>query len=573
MPAISSGTDTTTHLFLRIGANMQHTSSVSRSKQLLKLTSVLVMLLLAATSAFPHPAAATNRLQANGTIIADLGFRPATDGFPFPNYGNDADTPITNMTPAEMQRLFGDKVCSSIKDGNCVLTPPAESFMQQVNDAMGGGHCEGLAALSLLLYSKQINVADFGADQMTALTLNANEKLQREIALWWATQATNPAVDAVITLKPSEILDKLIEAYKDQRNITETYTLGIYKRGFKDGHAITPYGVIDLGDGKYQIGIYDNNFPGEERIMDVDRNAETWSYMASINPSEPEALYEGDATTGTLQLTPTKPREQLQVCTFCGDEGSAKVFGRAAEAPQYNQVWLDGSADLLISDEAGNQIGYVDGNFVNTFPDARFAPIKSANLNLDDPEPVYMIPRGKAFEIALSGKDITAEATSSVTMIGAGYDLSVDNVKLEPGQVDSIVFNADGKSLNYKPGGTEAPDLTVGTETKGADYSFTLYGIEVDEGGSVNAGLAMDKGQFAISISDSKEPAAFGIEFSRFDDDGEVTFTSDDTTLASGDIMYIDFANWTGQGATLKVEIDEKGDGTIDQTIELKDNK
>jgi hypothetical protein len=553
---------------------MHYIYSARSSKRLFKLASMLVMLVIAFAAVSAHPAAATTKLQAQGNIVADLGFRPTSDGFPFANYGNnDFGSPVTNLTPAEMQRLFGDKVCASVKDGKCILTPSAKSYMDVNNNEMDGGHCEGFAVLSLLLYTKQLQIANFGAAQMSALTLEGNQNLQREIAMWFTTQATDPAAESSLTLKPSEVLDTLIQAYKDKSHITETYTIGIFQRGFKNGHAITPFAVLDLGNGKYQIGVYDNNFPGEERAMDVDRNAETWSYMASTNPSEPESLYEGDADSQTLLLTPTKPREEKQICPFCADSGSSKVFGRAAEAPQYNQVWLEGQADLLISDEAGNQIGYLDGQFVRTFPDARFVPLMSDSLNQDDPEPVYMIPRGKAFEIALSGKEVTAGSPSSVTMVGAGYDVSIDNVKLDPGQVDSIVFAPDGKTLNYKPGGNEAPDLTIGTETTGADYAFTLYGIEVDEGGSVNAALATDKGQLTMSISDSKEAAAFGIEFSRYDDEGESTFTSDDVSLNAGDVMYIDYSKWTGQGNAVTVQIDEKGDGTIDQTLELEDSK
>src|SRR5687768_5921355 len=41
-----------------------------------------------------------------GTLVADIGFRPEVNGFKFENYTNDP--PRTNLTPQEVQRMFGD---------------------------------------------------------------------------------------------------------------------------------------------------------------------------------------------------------------------------------------------------------------------------------------------------------------------------------------------------------------------------------------------------------------------------------------------------------------------------------
>ena len=53
----------------------------------------------------------------------------------------------------------------------------------------------------------------------------------------------------------------------------------------------------------------------------VDRNAETWQYEASTNPSVQADLYEGDASTGTLEVVAITPRLQPQQGSFAGDGG------------------------------------------------------------------------------------------------------------------------------------------------------------------------------------------------------------------------------------------------------------
>ena len=81
-------------------------------------------------------------------MIADLGFRPAVNGFSFENYSDE--TQVQNLTAVEVRRLFGDQVCATLADGRCVLTPPGQQWMEQINGDMTGGHCEGMAVLSLL---------------------------------------------------------------------------------------------------------------------------------------------------------------------------------------------------------------------------------------------------------------------------------------------------------------------------------------------------------------------------------------------------------------------------------------
>jgi hypothetical protein len=54
-----------------------------------------------------------------GKIVADSGFRPALNGFAFENYGNDAG-PI-NLTPLNVEDLFGPQVCAAGSGASCVL--------------------------------------------------------------------------------------------------------------------------------------------------------------------------------------------------------------------------------------------------------------------------------------------------------------------------------------------------------------------------------------------------------------------------------------------------------------------
>ncbi len=515
----------------------------------------------------------------SGNLSADLGFRPAANGFSFENYGKDSS--IKNLSPVEMQRMFGNQVCATKGDA-CILTPPAQQWMEEVNKSMNGGHCEGMAVLSMILYADKDKANGFG--NPPDLSLQGNEKLQREIAYWFATQYAQPTAKSEIKDKtPSELLDILLSTMKLNARIDETYTMGIYQAGFKGGHAITPYGVEDLGDGKYAVMVYDNNHPKVERKVEIDRHANTWKYYAATNPDEPEATYIGDAETKTLTLTPTPPRYERQACNFCGDETSTENSSEKtlankgntgdAIAAKFNQIFLEGDADLLITN--GNQkIGYENEKFVNTFSGATFIPIRSSELWQDDEEPVYNIPLNVPFTINLQGnKKSNGKELTDVAMIGPGYDLAVEGIKVLAGQKDTIKFDASGRSLSYQPSNAESPNIIFGTSGKNDDYEFELDGIEIDAGGTISTNLDTAKGRLGIKISESKQEAKFNLLISRIDDKTEQKFEGEDLTLDSGDTLYLDYAKWTGNGGSLTIELDKGSDGVIDSTTTLKNKK
>jgi len=78
--------------------------------------------------------------------------------------------------------VFGDQACQSLQDNTCILQPQLKELMDKWNKSMEGGHCYGFSEASLRFYMKQLNPSDFGASSVSSLPLDANDKLQREIA-------------------------------------------------------------------------------------------------------------------------------------------------------------------------------------------------------------------------------------------------------------------------------------------------------------------------------------------------------------------------------------------------------
>ncbi len=513
----------------------------------------------------------------SGIYIADLGFRPDYDGFSFPNYGGEPG--IVNLTSNDIWRMFGDQACAYIDAGNCTLTPAGDQWMESVNEAMSGGHCEGMAVLSNLFYTKKLDVTEFGVNSTAEFQIEGNELLQREIAYWFTTQATQPARFGIVQQTPSGVVNTLLNAFAAGPEGSETYAVGFYKRDRSGGHAVTPYAVEDRGGGIYWIMIYDNNYPGAARAIEVDTNADTWLYSGSTNPAEPADDYEGDASTFTLELAAIEPRLGVQDCPFCDGSGVGGGTGgekgtqiAQTETITYNQVILEGNGDLLITDLEGRSFGFKEGVFVNEIPGAKSNTNKfGVDVWNVDHEPIYYLPTDIDFTIEIDGTRLTEPTTSTVTFIGPGYVLEVSDIYLEPGQVDVLDIAPDGSLLSYRTTSAETPVMLVGIETDEADYLFEIQGYEMEEGEALNLSLNTTEGWLSLDSIDNAAPALYSLYMVKYDDNTEQIFGTDEIALEPDDVVYVDYLLWPGNGEAMALDVDYGGDGSVDETLQIDD--
>ncbi len=507
----------------------------------------------------------------SGVEVVNTGFTPAANGFAYPNYGDTGVTPngepfpVINLTPVEMRRLFGDDVCAAPPEGDtCVLTPPAEQWMEQNNSSMNGGHCEGFAVLSQMIYNGVVDPTQFGAASTAELQIQDNEALQRELAYWFTTQGPTWGLQQV--LAPKDVVSYLTEQYT--QNPQNLFRLGIMKEDGTGGHAITAYGVRDQGDGVYWIMVYDNNYPGQERHMAVDTNANTSEYEASINPSVEPDLYRG-SEANPIFVADNEPRLTTFPCDFCSASGAASKGGNglAATTPQFNEIWTEGYVNVELEDDNGRMIGYdKDGKFVNEISEAEVQHV--LNGPLSEVPPVINMPVGMGFTAYIYGDDNAAEVPASLVMIGQGFYIGIDNLAMAADQLDQLSFDGEGDFLTYTTDAQESPDIIVGIEKPEADFELLLKAVEVSKGTDIHVLFDQKEDTFAFQTT-SDATAQFVISITRIGADGEEeTFdTGDDTIDIDPDkLMYFYFGEWQGQGSNLEFGYDENGNGEIEDS-------
>ncbi|GAP33493.1 hypothetical protein, partial [Nocardia seriolae] len=499
----------------------------------------------------------------SGPLLADSGFRPAANGFGFQNYGNE-NGPI-NLTPNTMRALFGDAVCASTV-GGCELIPQAEAWMAEQNTGMANGHCYGMSVTSLLLAGHELDPAKYGAESTVKLNLADNPALQEMIAQQFVGQWMPDVVAGQVKGTPKQVVDKLVEVLKPGAG--ETYSVGFYKRDMTGGHEVTPYAVEDKGKGQVSILIYDNNFPGVTSHIDVDRNTDTWHYQTASNPADPSEPYDGDASTATLMLDPTMPAQQKQTFPYLGhDTKGSKGNGPKAGGPALT-VFLDGDpidhGHLLITDDGGRRIGFVNGKRVNEIPGARFVDVKSNNSTYKF-EPEYPIPAGTHFTVTVDGTGLKRPDKTGVVILGDAFDVSVSGITLAPGAKSTIDMGIDGDRVSYSSTDAQTPDIEIGESYEEADYAFAVSRAAVGAGGVVSVTLPLDRNVFSIDATGSKARAALGVTMERIDDHGKRTFKKDGIAVAANASAAFDFDSWDDGGKSITLTVTDQGKPTTTQ--------
>jgi hypothetical protein len=480
-------------------------------------------------------------------VQADVGFRPDANGFSFVNYGDtldDGSTP-TNLTDADVRAMFGDGVCASIFLDRCTLKPEARAWEISTNQAMADGHCYGFSVAAELLWQQQLNPQKFGAPATTSLDILNNTDLQSQIAYEWSLQLLSSVQSKKVTGTPNQILAQLRTLLTSHP--ADTYTLAIWKPNGDGGHAVTPYQVVNKGGGQFQVLIYDNNYPNDlTRAISFDTVRDTWSYNAASNPSDPTELYQGNSSTKSVILFPTAPGQGVQKCPFCGKVPSTSGGLGAAGATEV--IYLDGAvsdhANLVVTDHSGHRLGVVNGKLVDQIPGANFTPVLGGTFT-NQFLPYFFVPANQTYTLSLDASAMKQSDTETLGIIGPGFNLSVDDISVHPGDKYSMVAAPYATEITYAGSRPSSPTFEFGVSNTQADYAFDVSGLATQAKGTTTFALPAEGGNLTMKTTGNAPASSVDLQMTRFTPQGTQTFNHGGVALASGDSAQLQFANWT----------------------------
>ena len=489
--------------------------------------------------------------------LADTGFRPNPDGYSFANYSG---VRYSDYTMGDMRRMFGDDAVCWMVFGVCVPKPAAVAWNVSANNAMSGGHCDGMASTSLLFFKGFANPGAFqsGANDTYDLLL-ANAR--RNIAYYFVEQLTNPVRSykaQSVQHTPAQILNQL--SFAMGNGAANPATLIVRQRqsnGRISGHAITPYAIQDRGNGVYWIRVYDNNHPNDSgRHVVVDTRNNTWSYQLSSSTT-----WRGDANTHTLGMVPISLYRAAPVCPWCS--GSQQL---SIGSFPYEGVWLDGAGHLNISDSEGRIVGFVGNKLVNDFGVGAVNIIDAGgDIAL---EPLYTLPLIETYTILLDGQTLTTTETVAVSLFGEGHAARFENLVLDSATQDLLAISPDGNQIAYQASRDQEVTFTLFLEEGVTSGQFTIRGADVISGQMVALGVDTTS-RYLVFTNQQDHSGTYSVAIELVGADGRARFAHPRLDIAPMDTHYLSYGQWDGEGEML-LYVDNGQDGNIDQTLVLE---
>lgn len=487
-----------------------------------------------------------------GTVIADSGFRPYPHGFPIPNWGSPesfVNSQLVYGTPSRLsldayekgdvqppqplnalslRRTFGDGVCRDPKTidpktGDCELIFGAQLLAELIETGSLGGHCFGLAAAAQGLYNGQIPANQVGASGLGINAANpmGNPAVQTITRLYGA-QYFNPTVPAALAgFSPTEVLNTLI---RDLQGGTAPYVLTVINS--QGGHGITPFAVLDRGEGIYDIAVYDNNYPMRARAVTVDTNDDTFTYTSAVNPSAPGIEWSTETQAG-IGLVSVADLVEEQPCPVClgPDQGTlVTISSLAADNAEGIGIALIGT----------------DGQELDP---TLYRVLSPLNPPIKDriTQPVITVEPGVQFGIVVETENLASKQSLELYAIsnGEAQYVLLDELRSNSttvfgvGGTDGVAFTSDAPS---------SPRILQLSDQPGV--SFDVNGHPLNLPANVEVKQQWNTKSERIEYrSDAKKALRWNVQVGGLDNDGGREYVGLNVRVPAGAKIVIDYTN------------------------------
>ncbi|WP_254699166.1 hypothetical protein [Rhodococcus sp. SGAir0479] len=437
----------------------------------------------------------------SGTLIASSGFDVTRDGFSFENWGGPSPEHRRGLTPTVMQSLYGDRICARIDAGGCVLTATGEALQADLDDAWSGGHCFGFAALAGLFATDQLDKATTLPSGGEVFDERPSDRLDGLISRYASTQISPPTSDAATAAPVADILGRLEAAWARGDN----YVLTLF--GDIGGHAITPIALRDLGGGRTGIVVYDNNYPGVEKMVVADAGADRWYYTTALNPADRSYLFVG-SPDNPMRLVELPQTNAVHECPICHDAGDDSVLVMIKDNAENRDGTILGW-DLDITAPDGSEIEGVD-------------QLQSVN---NQQTHLFRVPAGVAFEMTVGDVPVGRSADLDISLYGDGWINEVDGLVLPPGATATVNVDQSQRKLDLQGNFAITPTLMLATEQ--ADWSVAARGtgLRILPGTTLSVERDTD-GDFVYALDGVGLPAAMTFDVRRRDGAGDQNVTT-----------------------------------------------
>ena len=491
----------------------------------------------------------------NVFLLIDTGFRHNPDGYSFINkYSEEEMANLFQFTTEHLEKMFErDEVCEPIYQSFCVPTMLGEQFIKEVNQSYLNGVCLGMASTSLILFLNPGTIDDQLGDDFSEIdflgvypSLTIDLKfVNSHIAYYQATSKTKAYEDEwarqVQENEPNDIFYRLRDYFL---GVTDEPMILVFHDPMQNegvAHAVTPIALSlnGLEDDWWVLHVYDNNLPlekEEERFFKFNPGENSWR-------SSGEAYTSARSDMGLVPLS--------------------IVYQEKQELPydlrDQIRIWLEQNLNIVITNETGQRLGYLDDQFVNEIPESIVVPEFGSATGFVNP--TYYFPSDSNYKFSITGNSL-GEGSLYMNVDNRLINLST-NVYSKNSQIEFLV-SSNGKSLSLSS--NEQIEVSLELTHIGVETSTIRFnGIEVYPNTSIDVTGTEDGQSYFINHTGAKD-IAYELNVEMRDSTGIYHYLLQDQVLRSGETYQVSKDNWNKSGE-ITLKIDKNGDGNFEKSI------
>jgi hypothetical protein len=487
---------------------------------------------------------------ASGT---DLGFCPEPDGFKF------ANKQLWRTWPMFEQFYGPDQVRQA--DGSICGTAQLY-FNQTYRGVANGWSCFGFTLGSLHSYQNrsQPNAGPYAIAHYDRLyDQTESSQLTDPIAYYSGAQLSRQFADeygAWLTTcdqDSSQMVERVRQAFQSSNALLLGLNAGnVY-------HAITPYRVVTISADETDLYVYDNDAPGQQRIVRFLRTGGIWQWRYTFIGSLSSA---GTRTGGCHDMYYYQAASSVErgkpLVNLCGGTGLAASSDASGVTNSDRLLGvLPATGDWILQDSLGRRLGWISDQWIAEIPDAYELP-----QTFGDGTPSY-----RALYLPSGSYTIQASATSNRQI---DYSLFADGKVLE---VSGKTSSSDGTSqISVTPAFdaisvTHPADLTVLAldVTRELSAASRVAGLRSNlVSGTDDLQMRFDGERMQVARADGE--LQYTVSFQEIGGTGGY-FISEPVTLHTNEAHALHPSDWNGLTvSTVVLDIDQGQDGTIDET-------
>ncbi|MEN9746037.1 MAG: hypothetical protein RL729_509 [Actinomycetota bacterium] len=409
-------------------------------------------------------------------IEGDL--RPIEDGFSFANFPSSGTEETFNAQ--DLYEMFGAEACADGVVEPCTPIAEAAAWARMVNQARMSGHCEGMVVES----SKRFINKESPATSELSNDVEVVHRIFRQFSTQFFQEVVDER-DAWAKKSLAELVNAIAEGLQSG---SPKFSMGIYSEN--GGHAVLPYAINPLANGVMRVLVYDSNWPGKERYVDIDTANKLWRFSFSgADPENDAKAWTGGK--GDIDLNSLDARQQ-STCPFCKTE--TKVKNSVMVLRSVDKNWTVANENGVYSPSIGNVVEGINARVIKSAENDGSAAFEYV-VSLAGSKFTFK-PKGIVSAFVVGAEAITqietVEVTETSVEISANAITSTDSGATLTVANNDLVAQVAGENSEITVSGDEL-DLYVESKS-GAEINLTVSEenrqIRVVTNGNASTGVA-----------------------------------------------------------------------------------